>query len=149
MAGNSNSGGYRPTAPQNNPANISATGGNGQSGKQPMRYVSGLPYGQGQEMMAQQAGAPMAQAAPVPAAPLPQLRDLLSPTNNPAEPITAGVDFGPGPGSDVLPGNINANTRPDENKAIVEKYMPVLLQAAQLQDAPDSYKRFVNFLIGQ
>ena len=27
MAGNENSGGNRPTAPQNNPANISATGG--------------------------------------------------------------------------------------------------------------------------
>ena len=28
-----NRGGDRPTAPQNNPANISATGGNGQSGR--------------------------------------------------------------------------------------------------------------------
>lgn len=149
MAGNQNSGGFRPTAPQNNPANISATGGNGQSGKQPMRYISGMPYGQGQETMAQQAGAPMAQAAPVPTGQMPQLRDLMSPTNNPSEPITAGVDFGPGPGSEALPGNINANTRPDENKLIVEKYLPSLIQASQMQDAPDSFKRFVNYLIGQ
>lgn len=55
MAGNQNSGGYRPTAPQNNPANISATGGNGQSGKQPMRYIPGQAYGEGQKTMAQQA----------------------------------------------------------------------------------------------
>lgn len=149
MAGNQNSGGFRPTAPQNNPANISATGGNGQSGKQPMRYVSGLPYGQGQEMMAQQASAPMAKAAPAASGQLPQLRDLLSPTAFPEEPITAGVDYGPGPGSDVLPKNIDANTRPDENKAIIDKYMPALLQAAQMDDAPDSYKRFVNYLLGQ
>jgi len=149
MAGNQNSGGYRPTASQNNPANISATGGNGQSGKQPMRYVSGLPYGQGQEMMAQQASAPMAQAAPAASPALPQLRDLMSPTAFPDEPITAGVDYGPGPGSDVLPKNIDANTRPDENRAIINKYMPALLQAAQMEDAPDSYKRFVNFLMVQ
>ena len=30
MAGNKNSGGFRPTAPQNNPANVNAMGGNGQ-----------------------------------------------------------------------------------------------------------------------
>jgi hypothetical protein len=155
MAGNQNSGGYRPTAPQNNPANISATGGNGQSGKQPMRYMSGQPYGQGQATMQQQAGAPMYQA-PVPEDQLtgrgkhnlPQLRDLMSPTENPMEPTSAGVDFGRGPGSEVLP-NVSANTRPAENQQIVNKYMPALLQAAQLPDAPDSYKRFVNFLIGQ
>lgn len=149
MAGNENSGGFRPTAPQNNPANISATGGNGQSGKQPMRYISGLPYGQGQETMAQQAGAPMAQAAPTPSMQLPQIRDLLSPTAFPEEPITAGSDFGPGPGSEVLPKNIDANTRPDENQQIIQKYLPTLIQAAQMDDAPDSYKRFVNFLMGQ
>lgn len=145
MAGNKNSGGYRPTAPQNNPSNISATGGAGGTG-QAKRYISGLPYGQGQETMAQQGGAPMASA---PKSPMPSLGTLLDETNNPAEPITAGVDFGPGPGSDVLPKNINANTRPDENAAIVQKYLPTLLQAAQMQDTPDSYKRFVNYLLGK
>ena len=55
-----NRGGMRPTAPQNNPANISATGGAGQSGTQPARYMSGLAYGQGQAQMAQQTSAPMA-----------------------------------------------------------------------------------------
>jgi len=54
-----NRGGMRPTAPQNNPANISATGGAGQSGTQPARYISGLPYGEGQTTMAQQQSAPM------------------------------------------------------------------------------------------
>ena len=148
MAGNQNSGGMRQTAPQNNPANISATGGNGQSGKQPMRYISGQPYGQGQATMQQQAGAPMAATAAAPkASPLPSLGTLLDETTNPSEPITAGVDFGPGPGSDALPKNINANTRPDENQQIIQKYMPTLLQAASLDDAPDSFKRFVNYLL--
>ena len=45
MAGNKNSGGYRPNAPQNNPANVSATGGAGQSGN-----YTGFGYGQNQEL---------------------------------------------------------------------------------------------------
>jgi hypothetical protein len=61
-----NRGGYRPTASQNNPTRINPMGGDGQSGKnitQPAKYISGLPYGQGQETMAQQEGAPMAAIA--------------------------------------------------------------------------------------
>ena len=102
-----NRGGFRPTAPQNNPANVSATGGAGQSGTQPARYISGMPYGQGQEMMNQQMSAPMAgpnQAeAPSPlGASLPMLTPLTAPTERPDEPLTAGMDFGAGPGSEVL-----------------------------------------------
>jgi hypothetical protein len=156
MAGNENSGGLRPTAPQNNPANVSATGGAGQSGTQPARYISGMPYGQGQELMQQQQAAPMSAPKASSATPANMampgtsgLGTLLDPTNNPSEPITAGVDFGPGPGSDALPKNISANTRPDENKMIVQKYLPTLMQAANLPDTPDSYKRFVNYLISQ
>ena len=93
MAGNENSGGNRPTAPQNNPANISATGGAGQSGTQAAKYIPGMPYGQGQELMAQQTSAPMSGG---PEGPIfgKQLGTLLDPTNNPSEPVTAGVDIG-------------------------------------------------------
>lgn len=153
MAGNENSGGMRPTAPQNNPANISATGGAGGSGTQPARYISGMPYGQGQELMAQQTAAPMA-GAPEGGSPMggifgKELGTLLDPTNNPSEPVTAGVDAGPGPGSEILPKNISADTRVDENKMIVQKYLPTLLQAANLPNTPDSYKRFINYLLEQ
>lgn len=58
-----NRGGNRPTASQNNPTRINPMGGDGQSGKnitQPARYISGLPYSQGQETMAQQEAQPMA-----------------------------------------------------------------------------------------
>jgi len=104
MAGNQNSGGMRPTAPQNNPANVSATGGAGQSGTQPARYISGLPYGQGQATMNQQMSAPMAGSpttAPAPMGGSP-ITSLSEPTQRPDEPLTAGMDFGPGPGSEVL-----------------------------------------------
>lgn len=103
-----NRGGYRPTAPQNNPMNVSATGGAGQSGTQPARYMSGLAYGQGQAQMQQQtsaplAGNPVANATPVQAAPqLPSVVGLTEPTQRPDEPITSGIDFGPGVGSDAV-----------------------------------------------
>jgi len=102
-------GGFRPTAPQNNPANISAVGGNGQSGTQPARYISGMPYGEGQATYEQQTAAPM--AGPTTPAMREQMgtpfmgmevTPLASPSARPDEPITAGMDFGGGPGSEAL-----------------------------------------------
>jgi len=157
VAGNQNSGGMRPTAPQNNPANISATGGAGQSGKQPSRYISGMPYGQGQQLMQQQKSAPMSAGPASPAAPAPTPFErrtpsgatLTDPLATPDRHITAGVDFGPGVGSEALPSNISGETRPTDNLAVVKKYYPAMLRAAQLKDAPDSYKRFLSYLSGQ
>ena len=101
-----NRGGMRPTAPQNNPANVSATGGAGQSGTQAARYIPGLPYGQGQTTMAQQQSAPMAGPTPTPTnmsgGMLPSVTPLTAPTERPNEPVTHGMDFGPGAGSEVL-----------------------------------------------
>jgi hypothetical protein len=102
-----NRGGFRPTAPQNNPANISAVGGAGQSGTQPARYISGMAYGQGQEMMTQQQSAPMAgpnqaEALSPLGASMPSVMPLTAPTERPDEPLTAGMDFGAGPGSEAL-----------------------------------------------
>jgi hypothetical protein len=102
-----NRGGMRPTAPQNNPANISATGGAGQSGTQAAKYIPGLAYGQGQTTMSQQMAAPMAGPNPsAPASPfgemMPSVTPLTAPTERPNEPLTAGMDFGAGPGSEAL-----------------------------------------------
>lgn len=105
-----NRGGLRPTAPQNNPANVSGTGGAGQGGTQPARYIAGLPYGQGQETMTQQTSAPMAGNPNVAAGPasgsmagmLPSVTPLGAPTERADEPLTSGMDFGPGPGSEAL-----------------------------------------------
>jgi len=154
MAGNQNSGGPRPTAPQNNPANISALGGNGQSGQKQPNYT-GFKYGENKALAEQASGASMAQAPTSSASsqmmapsgmPLGQLTDE---TNDVSAPITDGVDFGPGVGSSALPGNISAETRSIDNQAIVKKYYPAMVRAAQLKDAPDSYKRFISFLAGE
>ena len=98
-----NRGGMRPTAPQNNPANISATGGNGQSGRatQPAQYIAGLPYGQGESTMATQMAAPMQGTEKIGTTRL-DITPLTAETKFKDEPITAGSDFGPGPNSDIL-----------------------------------------------
>ena len=139
-----NRGGYRPTAPQNNPANISATGGAGQSGTQPARYMSGLAYGQGQAQMQQQTSAPMAGNPVTPASAskpqLPKLMGLTEPSMDTTNPITYGVDSGPGAGSEVLslpatpPGmNLDSSTQIvralyqiDPNNADLRRMMEVM-----------------------
>jgi len=146
MAGNENSGGMRPTAPQNN-MGISATGGAGSKDGQPNRYISGGTYGEGQALMQQQQSAPMS-SGPAMLQRKP-MGTLLDPTNNPSEPITAGVDMGPGPGSEVLPRNISADTRSTDNLDIIKKYFPAMSRASQLEDAPDSYKRFLSYLASE
>jgi hypothetical protein len=145
------SGGMRPDAPQNNPANVSGTGGAGQSGD-----YTGFAYGQNQAINQQRVQGNQAVASTQAPAPsgnpydgieMPQLGTLFDPTTRPNEPITAGVDFGPGPGSEALPKNLMNNTRIDENTKIVAQYLPDLAFAARSPDAPDSFKNFVNYLI--
>ena len=153
MAGNKNSGGYRPNAPQNNPANVSATGGAGQSGN-----YTGFGYGQNQELNQSRVAGNQAMQSiqantPKPEGPysgisMPQLGSLMDDSTNPSEPITAGLDFGPGPGSEVLPKQFQNNTRPQENMQVVKDYLPDLALAAQSPNAPDSFKRFVTYLAG-
>lgn len=56
-------------------------------------------YGEGQELDAIQAGAPLA-GKPAPPRPV----GLFDPSGRPGEPVTSGVDFGAGMGSDALRG---------------------------------------------
>jgi hypothetical protein len=143
--------------PQYNPANISATGGAGQSGKQPSRYISGMPYGQGQELMQQQKSAPMsapkaqggAMGGSISAGPMEKLRTLLDDTTNPSEPQSTGIDFGRGSDSSAMPQNLVSDSRPLENQEIVKKYLPAFANAAKSPNAPDSFKGFVNYLVGK
>lgn len=97
-------GGYRKPenpAPMSGPGALSqrTDGGPAQGAK----YISGLPYGQGQETYNQQTAAPMAAAEPAPAAPaMPPMLSLNDMTQRPDEPLTAGLDIGEGPGSEVM-----------------------------------------------
>lgn len=64
--------------------------------QQPARYISGLPQGQGQATYNTQTQAPMY------AAPESEIVGITAGTQNPNQPITAGIDIGPGPGSEVI-----------------------------------------------
>lgn len=125
---------------------ISGTGGNGQSGRQAPKYIPDMRAlgSTGQDTMAQQESATMYKQ---PQAPVASLRNLLSETEIPEEPMSSGVNFGSGPGSEVLPADLGGR-RVIENTDIVNKYLPALLEAGRLPDAPDSYKSFLGFLIG-
>ena len=93
-------GGYRKPS---NPAPISGPGALSQrtdgGPTQPARYMSGLPYGEGQQNYDNQVAAPMA-GNPVPQMEMPT--PLMAPTARPNEPITAGVNIGDGPGSEAM-----------------------------------------------
>jgi hypothetical protein len=149
------SGGMRPGAPQNNPANVSGTGGAGQSGN-----YTGFGYGENkainqdrvtgnQAVKSIKASDVSTSDTPYDGMNFPQLGTLFDPDTNPMEPMTTGVDGFRGAGEEALPKNLVNNTRPDENAAIARQYLPDLVIAAQSPDAPDSFKRFVNYLMAQ
>jgi hypothetical protein len=141
--------------PQYNPANISATGGAGGSGKQAPKYIPGMKSlgSTGVETMAQQGGAPMA------GNPVPQVQSPTNPMESmlagitpldaePTEmlPISDGVDIGRGRGSEALNPRLTSTLNQNENVALIKRYLPDLMNATRLQGAPDSYKQFVNYL---
>ena len=93
-------GGYRkPTnpAPVSGPGSLSQRTDGGPT--QPAKYISGLPYGQGQQTYDNQVAAPMA-GNPIPQMEMPT--PLMAPSTRPSEPITSGVDVGAGAGSEAL-----------------------------------------------
>lgn len=164
MAGNKNSGGAH-GGPQYSPMNISATGGAGQSGQAKPNY-RGFKYGENKKLDDQAGGARMA-SAPTPP-PTPRISAGQTPQNgndvsslqgllagltsidadaiDPSVPISHGVDFGRGAGSEVLPNNLNSDRRQIENIDLIKRYMPDLINATRVEGAPDSYKRFINYL---
>jgi len=107
-------GGKRPTAPQNNPMNVSAMGGNGQNAtaSQAAKYIPQQSWGGASELMDIQQSAPMAAApgiessgmamAPGMAAAPQQMTPLSADSQFPDEPITFGAPIGPGPGLETL-----------------------------------------------
>jgi hypothetical protein len=141
--------------PQYNPANVSGTGGAGQSGN-----YTGFAYGQNkainqdrvtgnQAVKSIKASDVSAPSEPYGGMNFPELGTLFDPDTNPMEPMTTGVEGFRGAGEEALPKGMQNNTRPDENAMIAKQYLPDLVIAAQSKDAPDSFKRFVNYLMAQ
>jgi hypothetical protein len=142
-----NRGGMRPTAPQNNPANVSGTGGAGQSG----RVAQGYSYGMNKQINEQAASAPMAKAPqPRPvsassmmsASPLPPLTPITA-ESDPNDPITNGVPIGPGANS--IPGIPSGPTQdPDMN--MIRDYYPMLEFWASQPGTSQATKDYVQYL---
>lgn len=124
-------GGYRKP---NNPAPVSGPGAlsqrtdGGPADTQAAKYISGLPYGEGQEMMNIQGSAPMAAASQMPA-PAPVV-PLSAPTQRAGEPVTSGVDAGPGPDMSSLGLGSKDVAANESFRAALASYMPVLMQVA-------------------
>lgn len=71
--------------------------------KQPTRYIGGGQYGEGKQLLAQQQAAPMAGKRPgLNLGSMGPITGLMAPTEMPNQPLTAGVDVGPGAGSEIL-----------------------------------------------
>lgn len=122
------SGGYRrPTnpAPVSGPGRLSKRTDGGPSQK--LMVAPGLAYGERQETLAQERTAPMAQADPIAAPPMPanastpggaqraaapQGMNFSGASQRPNEPITHGVNIGPGGGTGVLPATVQAQSTP-------------------------------------
>jgi hypothetical protein len=153
------SGGPRPDAPQNNPANINPFGGNGQSGNktQAPKYIPGMKSlgSTGVATMAQQDAAPLAGSTPTPKAaapnvartmPMVEARPLTAPSDFPDEDITTGAPIGntPGPETLMMPQAEPVINDPDLN--LVREYFPVIELWAQQIDTSQGTKDYVNYL---
>ena len=144
-------GGMRPTAPQNSPMNVNGLGGNGQSGNatQAARYVPDLPYGEGQALVDTQRSAPLAAASGIEQSNTPSglasaaasqpVVGIAEKSLNRDEPVTAGYDGGPGPGSSAL-GLMSNNLNEMKDVQLLSKYAPIVDSMMRQSDVPDAFK---------
>lgn len=118
---------------------------------QPPRAPTGLPQGEHKALIDAQRQVPMANQAGrlqdaiaqagAPAGPPLGGGDMMAqPTAYPAEPVTAGVPMGPGPGPTAVPAPAKPVQQDDVNMA---KYLPML---EALADAPDTTNATRNFV---
>ena len=139
-----NRGGLRPTAPQNNPANISGTGGAGQSGK-----ATGYAYGMNKAINEQQsqgnaAVASMPQTAPSTGPSLPSITPVTAPTQNPNEPIFNGAPVGPGAGPEAM--NLPLEQSEDPDIDMIRSYYPILEFWGSQPDTSQATKDYIQYL---
>lgn len=154
-------GGYqRPTspAPVSGPGALSQRTDGGPGGTQAARYISGLDYGQGQQMMDIQQSAPMAAsgAAPAPSsagAAMPQEAAPVVPLSasslRPDEPVTHGADVGPGPGMASLGLGAKDQIADESFRKSIAAYMPVLMYVASQSNTSAETRRVIMQLRDQ
>lgn len=136
-----------------NPAPVSGPGAMSQrTDGQPIRDVTGLPYGQGADYHDLQSSAPM-ESAQAPANPTQMTAGrpanstpptpFGAPTQNPDEPVTTGAPFGPGAGPEVL-------APPTDPRAYdtLRANLPVLMKLADLPSTSEATRNAIRYLRG-
>ena len=111
-------------------------------------------YGEGVETAAIKAGAPLAKSPEVRGMPSSQVRrtvergtPLYAPSERPNEPITTGVDIGPGAGPEVLGMNQTPAPEDDTNfRATMLAYMPVLSYISSLPNTSPETRKAIRQL---
>ena len=112
--------------------------------RQGAKQLPNAAYGEQKQFQAEQAGAPMAKTPN----PMADVVPLTAPTRRPDEPVTAGVDAGPGPGSEIL----GLKTPTDvtlEDLTKISQYMPLMMQYADSPQSSGTMKAFVKYLRSQ
>lgn len=140
-------GGYQAPA---NPAPVSGPGAKSQrtdggpADTQAARYVSGLPFGEGQAFMATQKSADMSGSGMMPE-PAP-IVPLNAPSQRLDEPVTAGADAGAGPGMSSLGLGARDVAADKEFKATIASYMPVLMHVASRSSTSPETRNIIRQL---
>jgi len=144
-------GGYRRPS---NPAPVSGPGSLSKrtDGRQPSMTLPDAKYGEQQAFQNAQAAAPMAADAgglgafAAPGASGPDLSKIVpmgAPTQQPDQPIQAGLPMGPGAGSTMAPQQPSLS--PEDAKRL-QAYIPTLVLLASAEDASPATKQFVRQL---
>lgn len=119
--------------------------------RQGAKQLPDAAYGEQKQFQADQAGAPMAKS-PTPQMPrlnpMADVVPLTAPTQRPNEPVTAGVDAGPGPGREVL-GLKSPVDNQLKDLSKLSKYMPLMMQFADSPESTGTMKAFVKYLRSQ
>ncbi len=117
--------------------------------RQGIKRLPNAAYGEQRDFQAQQAGAPMARSQQAPAQnPMASVIPFNAPTQRPDEPVTAGVDAGPGPGREILGLKSQEDTQLEDLTKLA-KYMPLMMQFADSPDSSGTMKAFVKYLRSQ
>lgn len=134
--------------PQYNPANVSGTGGAGQSG----RVAQGYAYGMNKQINEQAAGAPLAKTSTSNAGPsvmpsIPQATPITAPTELPDQPVTDGVPVGAGNNS--IPGLPQPAPAADNTQfnATIQAYYPVLSYIASRPETSTETRNVLSALM--
>jgi hypothetical protein len=137
-----NRGGFRPTAPQNNPANVSGTGGNGQSGD-----YTGFTYGQNKALNDSRVAGNKAVASAAPSMPsgpsLPPTVPITAETQMKDQNVMHGAPIGAGANS--IPGLPQPISDDPDIQAMRDVY-PILQVWASQPGSSQGTKDYVRYL---